>query len=167
MADWVPITHQAGLQKIADTSTTQNHPLGMIIQARHATYGVGEFIYLKGVTSTAVGSVVEYSTTTGATVLAAVGGNQPLPVGIAMSVNDASTKFGWYQIGGIATVKKTCSICLVAGVAVGVLTTGLIAGTGSGKEIQGAVCAATASAKAGVVTVLVTLQRPHLQGRVT
>jgi hypothetical protein len=167
MADWVPTTPLAGIQPIATTSTVQNHPFGTIVQARHATYGVGEFIYLKGVTSTVVGSVVEYSHITGATVLAAVGGSQPLPIAIAMSVNDASTDFGWYQIGGVATVKKTCSICLVAGAAVGVLTTGLIAGTGSAKEIQGAVVAATASAKAGVVTVLVTLQRPHLQGRVS
>jgi hypothetical protein len=166
MASWVPTTHMAGIQPIATTSTVQNHPLGTIVQARHATFGVGEFIYLTGVASTVVGSVVEFSNTTGATVLAAVGGNQPLPIGIAMSANVAS-QYGWYQIGGKATVAKTCTICLVAGAAVGVLTTGLIAGTGSGKEVQGAVVAATASAKAGVVTVLVTLQRPTLQGRVT
>jgi hypothetical protein len=167
MADWVPTTHLAGIQKIAESSTVQNHPFGTIIQAKHATYGVGEFIYLKGVSSTVVGSVVEYNHITGATVLAAVGGNQPLPVAIAMSANDASTDYGWYQIGGVAIAKKTCTICLVAGAAVGVLTTGLLAGTGSGKEIQGACVATTASAKAGVVTVPVLLNRPHLQGRVT
>jgi hypothetical protein len=167
MADWKPISPVAGIQKIADSSTVQNHPFGMIIQAKHDTYGVGEFIYLKGVTSTVVGSVVEYNHTTGATVLAAVGGSQPLPIAIAMSANDASTDYGWYQIGGVAIAKKTCTICLVAGAAVGVLTTGLLAGTGSAKEIQGACVATTASAKAGVVTVPVLLNRPHLQGRVT
>jgi hypothetical protein len=166
MASWVPITPLAGLQPIATTSTVQNHPLGTIIQARHATYGAGEFIYLTGVASTVVGSVVEYSTATGATVLAAVGGSQPLPVGIAMSANVAS-QYGWYQIGGNAVAKKTCTLCFVAGAAVGVLTTGLMGNTGSAKEIQGAVVAATASAKAGVVTVTVNLQRPHLQGRIT
>jgi hypothetical protein len=46
MADWVPTTHLAGIQKIAESSTVQNHPFGTIIQAKHATYGVGEFIYL-------------------------------------------------------------------------------------------------------------------------
>jgi hypothetical protein len=48
-----------------------------------------------------------------------------------------------------------------------VLTTGLIAGTGSGKEIQGAVVAAVASATAGRTTVKVMIQRPTKQGRIT
>jgi hypothetical protein len=48
-----------------------------------------------------------------------------------------------------------------------VLTTGLIAGTGSGKEINGAVVAAVASATAGRTTVTVMLQRPTKQGRVS
>lgn len=166
MAEWSPIEQQAGLQKIADTSTVQNHPLGTIIRAKSNTYGAGEFIYLKGVASTVVGSVVEWALVTGATVLAAVGGSQPVPIGIAMSANVAN-QFGWYQIGGVAIVRKQCTVCMVAGVAVGVLSTGLIAGTGSAKEVQGAVVATTASAKAGVVTVLVALQRPTLQGRIT
>ena len=166
MADWVPTTPLAGIQPIATTSTVQNHPLGTIVQARHATYGTGEFIYLLGVTSTVVGSCVEYNDLTGATALTAVGGSQSVPVGFAMSANVGS-QYGWYQIGGKAVAKKTCSICLVAGVAVGVLTAGLVAGTGSAKEINGAVVAATASAKAGVVTVLLTINRPVMQGRVT
>jgi hypothetical protein len=155
-----------GFPQITDHDTTQKVPLGTVVRGNDPTYGAGEFIYLTGVASTVVGSVVEYSTATGATVLAAVGGSQPLPVGIAMSANVAS-QYGWYQIGGNAVAKKTCTLCFVAGAAVGVLTTGLMGNTGSAKEIQGAVVAATASAKAGVVTVTVNLQRPHLQGRIT
>ncbi len=166
MASWVPVTPLLGTQPIATTSTVANHPLGTIVQAKHATLGQGEFIYLTGVASTVVGSVVEYQTATGATILAAVGGNQPVAIGIAMSANVAS-QFGWYQISGNAVAKKTCTLCFVAGGAVGVLTTGLMGNSGSGKEIEGAVVAATASAKAGVVTVTVNLTRPHLQGRVT
>ena len=48
-----------------------------------------------------------------------------------------------------------------------ILSTGLIAGTGSGKEIQGAVVAAVASATAGRTTVRVMISRPKKQGRVT
>jgi hypothetical protein len=166
MADWKPVNPVLGLQKIADTSTVQNHPLGTIIQAKHTTHGIGEFVYLQGIGSTVVGSVVEYNTTSGATALAAVAGAQPVPIAVAMSANVAS-QYGWYQIGGNATVKKTCTISLAAGAAVGVLTTGLIAGTGSLKEIQGAVVATVASARAGVVSVVVNLSRPHLQGRIT
>jgi hypothetical protein len=62
---------------------------------------------------------------------------------------------------------KTCTVSLAANAAVGVLTTGLVAGTGSGKEIQGALVAAVASAKAGRTTVQVVINRPVMQGRVT
>jgi hypothetical protein len=156
-----------GAQAIADTSTTQNHELGTIVKAYDSTYGIGEFIYLKGVTSTAVGSLVTYNTSSYTTTLAAVGTNKAQPIAVAMSANDASTKYGWYQISGIAVMAKTCTVSLAANAAVGVLTIGLVAGTGSGKEIQGALVAAVASAKAGRTTVQVVINRPHMQGRVS
>jgi hypothetical protein len=156
-----------GLQSLTETSTTALHELGAIVKGvDNGGLGQGEFIYLLGVASTVAGSVVTFDPSTYLTTLAAVGGNQPQPVAIAMSANVAS-QYGWYQISGVATAAKTCTVSLAAGAAVGVLTTGLMAGTGSGKEIQGAVCAAVASAKASVVTVKVMLQRPHMQGRVT
>lgn len=156
----------AGAQGIADTSTDQKHPLGTIVRGVDPTYGEGEFIYLLGVASTAVGSIVTYDASTYQTVLCAVGGNIPRPIAVAMSANVAS-QYGWYQISGQAVCKKTCTISLAAGAAVGVLTTGLIAGTGSGKEIQGAAVAAVASATAGRTTVKVMINRPTKQGRVT
>lgn len=155
-----------GCQPIADTSTTQLHPLGTIVRANDPTYGDGEFIYLLGVASTAVGSVVTFDASTYQTVLSAVGGNIPRAVAIAMSANVAS-QYGWYQISGVAVVAKQCTVSLAAGAAVGVLSTGLIAGTGSGKEIQGAAVAAVASATAGRTTVKVAIQRPTKQGRIT
>lgn len=155
-----------GCQPIADTSTTQLHPLGTIVRANDPTYGDGEFIYLLGVASTTVGSVVTYDASTYQTVLSAVGGNIPRAVAIAMSANVAS-QYGWYQISGVAVVAKQCTVSLAAGAAVGVLSTGLIAGTGSGNEIQGAAVAAVASATAGRTTVKVAINRPHKQGRIT
>lgn len=155
-----------GAQPLTETSTTQKHVLGSIVKGVDSSYGEGEFIYLLGVASTAVGSVVTYDPDTFQTTLSAVGGNIPRPIAIAMSANVA-TQYGWYQVSGVATVKKTCTISLAAGAAVGVLTTGLIAGTGSGKEISGACVAAVASATAGRTTVRVMLQRPHKQGRIT
>jgi hypothetical protein len=156
----------AGAQPIANTETTQKHVLGTIVRATDPTYGEGEFIYLLGVASTAVGSIVTYDASTYQTVLSAVGGNIPRPIAVAMSANVAA-QYGWYQISGVAVCKKTCTISLAAGAAVGVLTTGLIAGTGSGKEISGAVVAAVASATAGRTTVSVMLNRPRKQGRIT
>ena len=51
----------AGAQAIADTSTTQRHPLGTIVNAYDPTYGAGEFIYLLGVANTVVGSAATYN----------------------------------------------------------------------------------------------------------
>lgn len=156
----------AGAQPITTHSTTQKHPLGAIVRGVDPTYGEAEFIYLLGVASTAVGSVVTYDASTYQTVLSAVGGSIPRPVAIAMSACVAS-EYGWYQISGVAVVKKQCTVSLAAGAAVGVLSTGLIAGTGSGKEIFGAAVAAVASATAGRTTVKVMINRPHKQGRIT
>lgn len=160
------VSNLAGAQPIANTSTEQKHMLGTIVRASDPTYGEGEFIYLLGVASTAVGSIVTFDASTYQTVLSAVGGNIPRPIAVAMSANVAN-QYGWYQISGQAVCAKTCTISLAAGAAVGVLTTGLIAGTGSGKEIQGAVVAAVASATAGRTTVKVMIARPHKQGRIT
>lgn len=156
-----------GATPIATVDSTQRHALGTIIKATDPTYGEGEFIYLTGVSSTAVGSLVTYNTTSYTTALAPVGANKPQPIAVAMAAVDANTEYGWYQISGMAVMKKTCTVSLAAGATVGVLTAGLVAGTGSGKEIQGALVAAVASATAGRTTVTVVVNRPHMQGRVT
>lgn len=164
-ATWKPL-ESVGLQGITDTDTVQKHPIGKTVRAVHDTYGEGEFIYLLGVASTAVGSLVTYNGATGVTALAPVGTNKAQPIAVSMSANVAA-QWGWYQISGIAIMKKTCTVSLAAGVAVGVLTIGLVAGTGSGKEISGALVAAVASATAGRTTVQVVINRPRMQGRVT
>lgn len=86
-------------QLIADTSTTNKQQLGQIVQAKDPTYGVGEFIYLKGVASTAIGSWVTFNADDYSTTLLAA--NAIGPVAVAMSANVAS-QYGWYQITGKA-----------------------------------------------------------------
>lgn len=150
-------------QRIADTSTTQLHPLGTIVRATDATLGEGEFIYLKGVANTVVGSPVIYNTASYLTTLAPVGANKPQPVAFAMSANVAS-QWGWYQIGGNAVASKTSGLALASNAAVGILTAGKVAATGTGKEIQGALTVAKATTP---TTVTLIIDRPHMQGRVT
>lgn len=89
-------------QAIADTSTTAKAELGLIVQAKDPTYGAGEFIYLKGVASTDIGSWVTYNADDNSTTLLAA--NAIGPVAVAMSANVAS-QYGWYQIGGKAVGK--------------------------------------------------------------
>jgi len=88
-----------GYQPIASTDTVQNHPLGTRVKAKDATYGAGEFIYLSGVASTAVGSWVTFNQDDNGTALLAA--NAIGPVAVAMSANVASS-YGWYQIYGKA-----------------------------------------------------------------
>ena len=152
----------------SDTSSTTYIPtppltLGMIVTANDPTYGTGEFILLKGVASTVVGSVVTYNATTFQTALAPVGTNKPQPIAIAMSACLA-VNWGWYQISGMAVAAKTSALALASNAAVGVLTVGLIAATGTGKEIRGALTAAKATTPK---TVTLVINRAHMEGRIT
>ena len=92
----------AGMQPIAVTETTQKHPLGLRVRAVDPVYGDGEFIYLLGVASTAVGSAVVYNADDYSTALLAA--NAIGPVAFAMSANVAN-QYGWYQIYGKAVGK--------------------------------------------------------------
>jgi hypothetical protein len=87
-------------QPIHSTSTVQNLPLGTIVQAVDGIQGVGEFIYLSGVASTVVGSLVTYDHLF-ATTLDPATANAAGAKAFAMSACVASN-FGWYQIGGTA-----------------------------------------------------------------
>lgn len=109
MSSFVFTDQSLGLQSITETSTTRNHPLGTIRRAYDTAttaYGEGEFIYLLGVASTAVGSVVTYAMDNGATALLVA--NAIGPVAIAMSANVAS-QYGWYQIKGKGVAKVLAS----------------------------------------------------------
>jgi len=89
-------------QAINATSTTQNAPLLTRVRAKDPTYGEGEFIYLQGCASTAVGSVVVYKAD-GTTALATA--RSKGPVAVAMSASSSTSNYGWYQTQGRAVVK--------------------------------------------------------------
>ena len=99
---FIHTSHRLGLQRLDETSTTQNHELGLIVQAEDPTYGSGEFIYLLGLAATAVGSWITYNADDFSTTLLAA--NAIGPVATAMSANVAS-QYGWYQIQGKAVGK--------------------------------------------------------------
>jgi hypothetical protein len=170
--------NKAGLLQIAVTDagiTTANGTaaiptppavLGQIERAFDPTYGAGEFILLVGVASTAVGSLVTYDGTTYQTTLCATTSNQARPVAVAMSANLAGS-FGWYQIEGTAVVTKTTGAKVNPTVAIGVVSTGKVGASASGKEILGARSANAATVASATTTVNVVVNRPHLQGRIT
>ncbi len=137
---------------------------GQIVKGFDPVYGMGEFILLKGVASTAVGSLVIFNTTSYTTTLCPVTANLGSPVAISMTANTSSSNWSWYQIEGVAVVAKS-AVGLASNVAIGVSSTGKVGTSASGKQILGARTAnSTVSA---TTTVQLILNRPHLQGRVT
>jgi phosphatidylserine decarboxylase len=171
--------NRAGLLQIANTDSgvtmangtsaipTPPATLGMVCRAFDPTYGEGEFILLVGVASTVVGSLVTYNATTYQTTLSANTANQATPVAVAMSACTAGL-FGWYQIGGLAVVKKT-AVAVNAQVPIyQSATVGRIMPTAaSGKQVLGARSANLATIASTVSTVVVSINRPHLQGQTT
>lgn len=93
-------------QAIADTLTSKKMQLGTRMKAQDPTYGPGEFIYLKGVASTAIGSVVLFNLDDWSTSLATA--NDKGPIAVAMSANVAD-QYGWYQIYGKGVAKVLAS----------------------------------------------------------
>ena len=159
-----------GAQPIANTETSAKHPLGTIIRAADPTYGEGEFIYLLGVASTVVGSMVDYNTTTYQTALSADTANQSNPVAVAMSANVAA-QYGWYQIGGLAVTLKTAVKADPAVNAKRVYqsatTSRVMQTSAAGKCILGASRANLTTVTSTTSTVVLSLNRPHKQGPIT
>lgn len=160
---------QAGAQPIANTETTQKHPLGTIVRGVDPTYGEGEFMYLLGVASTVVGSLVKYNTTTWQTALLSVtnGKNKGVPVAVAMSANVAS-QYGWYQISGNAVIKKT-TVAATPGVPIFISATDgrMKVLASAGQQILGAQTANLTTVVTTTSTVVVTINRPFTQGQIT
>lgn len=160
----------AGYQPIANTDTTQNHAIGTRVRATDPVYGDGEFVYLKGVASTVVGSMVTWGgassgVPTGQTTLAPSTANLAQPVAVSMSANVAN-QFGWYQVYGNAVVATNGT--LVAGPGpVYLAGSGQVTSTAAaGKQVLGAVnLTATGTPSAGLAVV--EINQPHAQGQIT
>ena len=166
---WTPSTPELGIQPIAVSSTTQNHPIGTIITAYDPVLGSGEFIYLPGVASTVVGSLVTYQTgptvATAFTTLAPNTAHLAAPVAVAMSANVAAG-FGWYQIAGAATIKKTATKVSPAVPLFLSSTVGRVQATAvSGKEVLNCVSMNTATVASATSTIVAIINRPFAQGQ--
>lgn len=154
-----------GLQPIAVTDTTQRHALGYIAKAVDPLYGLGEFIYLKGIGSTVIGSMVDYDTYLGTTALSpATAGTGS--VAVAMSANVAS-QYGWYQIEGAAVVKAPNAMVVGADVFSLAATPGSVDDAAvNGEQILNAkVSTTTGTPSAGLGVI--QINRPFHQGQVT
>jgi hypothetical protein len=88
-----------------EVHTEQKNPLGAVRLFSDGNY----YIYLKGVTSCADGSVVAYQPGVWTAILVATGVKGS--VAIAQAAIDAATKFGWFlHIGAdVITVRTACT----------------------------------------------------------
>jgi hypothetical protein len=156
----------AGSQPIASTSSVQNHPIGKIVTAVDPTLGEGEFIYLKGGASVVANSLVYYTDNAAAdsvkltTTSGVVDGGSNLAVAMAATT---AALYGWFQIGGRATVLKTATKIDPASTFKVYLsaTAGRVMPTSvAGRQILGARFPATTTVTTTTSTCIVTLNRP-------
>lgn len=160
--NWNIVDNYPGFQPIEDTSTVQNHKLGSIVQANHATYGLTTFVYGKGVASTAVGDfcmIDNYGALSVRTVAATRG-----RCGVAMSANVAS-QYGWYAIEGNAPVKA--GTVAAQGLVYSTATAGQVDDAAvAGSYVQGAIFK-TADGTPSAGLAVIALAHPFMGGTPT
>jgi hypothetical protein len=125
----------------------------------------GSFIYLNGVASTVVGSLVTYAANQGTTTLApATGGIGQVAVAMAAIVLG---KFGWYQVRGLAAVKCPNSVAIDADVFALAATPGSVddAVVASEQILNAKFASDTGSPASGLAYV--QIDHPFFQGRIT
>lgn len=181
MANFIPVENREGIQPIQQSNTAlpsqyqtgqtpllgQAHPIGTIVRAYDSTLGEGEFIYLNGVSSTTIGLMVTYNPLAGTTTLTPNTAAQNNPVAVAMSAN-ITGQFGWYQIAGVAVIKKT-AVKVNPGVRLFQSATAgrvLVAST-TGKLLFNAISVNAATVASATSTVQVLINRPFLEGIAT
>jgi hypothetical protein len=107
------VDNQPAVGSHDEVHTSQYNTLGAV---REFSDG-NTYIYLKGVTSCADGSVVAYQPGVWTAILVATGVKGS--VAIAQAAIDASTKYGWFMIVGsdVITVRTACTsnVALFAG----------------------------------------------------
>lgn len=153
-----------GQQKIGTVDTVQEFQLGTVVAAVDPVYGGGEFVYLKGVASTVVGSVVTFDQLAGTSTLWAGTANKSYPLAFATAATVANT-YGWYQVAG--AVVAAISGTVAAGdnaffQAAGVVSTTPVAG----KQVLGMI-ATTANGVPAAGQATYQIQRPVAQGQIT
>lgn len=90
----------AGVPGVIYTAIRQT--LRTVVAGLDAVGGFAEFIFLAGVASTVVGSVVVFDDS-GNTVLLTAGANGP--VAVALTANISATGYAWYGLSGVFPTK--------------------------------------------------------------
>ncbi len=133
----------------SDTTTVDTSAKTTILTRAFDSAG-NEYIYLKGVASTIVGSVVTYDEDGVTTLIVA---NAIGPVAVSMSITDSTSEYGWKQIWGEAEacVAANCADNATLGFE---KTSGYVGdGRAAGDMLMGAISREATGASAAVATI--------------
>lgn len=149
-----------------DTSANRTIPVGTIVRGFDSTNGGGEFIYLAGVGSLAIGSLVTWNPVDKTTTLVPNTAKLGYPVAVSMAANTATTSYSWFQISGAASVlKSAAAIAKLARIAISG-TAGSVLGTSTaGKFVCNAI--AVNSTVSATTFAKVLLNRPYMENIAT
>lgn len=167
---FIPTNPELGIQPIAVAAATGtvNHPLGTQIDAYDSTgvQGACKFIYLYGVVGNIVGLVVTYNATTGIVTAVPSTAHLGQPLAVSMNANVSPTTGSWYQIGGVAIIKKTAVAVNPAPLPLYISGTAgrLMPTLASGKEVLNIVTVNAATVASTVSTINANMQYPFAQG---
>lgn len=166
---WISVNGQLGYPVPGNVDSSPLVPIGTVASFRDVgttQLGVGEFIYLKGVASTVLGSVVSYQSSdgtaaAGTTALWAGTANTPVSLAFASAAIGASS-YGWYQIGGSAVAAISGTIA--AGNSLYWQAAGVLSATAvDGKNVEN-LQASSADGVPDTGQAIVTIDRPLAQG---
>lgn len=149
-----------------DTSANRTIPVGTIVRGFDSTNGAGEFIYLPGNASLAVGSLVTWNPIDKTTTLVPSTAKLGYPVAASMTANTTTTSYSWFQIAGAAAILKT-AVAVAKGSRIAISgTTGSIFGASTaGKFVNNAIAANSTASAATFAKVL--LNRPFMENVAT
>jgi len=156
---------------ISGVGKGRNNFAGKVISAYDPIYGGGEFIFLKGVASLAVGDVVSYNALTGVTTRWAGAANTGLPLAVAIIALTAS-QWGWFQISGNAVVTVSGTVA-VGDAAFFNATASLKTAAVAGKQVLNCVASLanggtpTGGTALASTQAVYTINRPFCQGQIT
>lgn len=168
---WLARSPGEALGILPITATATALPDGMVIGQEveavdTANSQWGKFKLLFGVASLVAGNTVTYDPSTGLTTLTPNTAGLGQPIAVAMAANVTTTSVSWFQIQGVALIKKT-AVKVNPNVALYQSgTTGRLMPTAaSGKQALGTRSVNAATVASATSTVLAQINYPFLQGQ--
>ena len=148
-------------------------PLGTLVRALDPVWGEGEFIFLAGVASTVVGSMVQFlnggvdanNNPKYATTLAPATSNLGQALAVATAATVANT-WGWYQLAGFGIIATNGTLA-AANANVYLAGSGQVTGTAAASKQVLNVISASATGTPAANQALAYLNYPMAQGAIT